>query len=115
MKYLEYRRALKNGQVKPPERKKLAKIRPFSKKREKLNREYAKKSRAHWKGKPCRVRSQIRTGWAQGIHHPEGKDTPEKLMDPNNWIECCNPCNQFVEQRDAWARANGFKRSRLKK
>jgi hypothetical protein len=111
--YLEHRRALKLGQVQPG-KKPRKKIKPFSDKRAKLNRQYSKESRPRWKGKPCRVKSPACTGISQGIHHIEGKDTPDKLLDPDNQIECCNACNLFLEVNDAWARNHGFKKSRMK-
>jgi hypothetical protein len=112
--YLQYRLALKLGQVEP-EKKKPVKIRPFSKKREKLNRQYSTESKPRWQGKDCRVRSPVCTRKAQGMHHLAGKDTAEKLLDPKNQIPCCNACNTYVEDHDAWARKNGFKVSRLNK
>lgn len=111
--YLEYRRNLKLGIAKPTE-KNPTKIKKESDKRAKLNRQYAKESKPRWQGKDCRVRSPDCTRKAQGMHHLAGKDTAEKLLDPNNQIPCCNACNTYVEQHDAWARVNGFKLSRLK-
>ena len=112
--YIEHRRALKLGLLPPPEKKPKKKIRPFSKKREKLNRQYAKESRPRWNGKPCKIKSPVCTHWSQGVHHPEGKDTPDKLLNPNNQIECCNACNLWLEVNDAEARRLGLKKSRMK-
>lgn len=47
--YLEYRLKLKN-EGKPPKEKKVYRIPRESKKRAKINREYAKKSRPVWRG-----------------------------------------------------------------
>lgn len=113
--YLIYRLKLKNGEIPPPSKKPRKKIKPFSDKRAKLNRQYAKESRPRWKGVDCMVRSPECTGKSQGMHHLAGKDTPDKLLDPRNQIPCCNSCNTYVETHDKWARDNGFKLSRLKK
>jgi hypothetical protein len=112
--YLEYRRALKLGQLQP-EKKPRKKIPKVSKKRAVINQEYAKISRPIWVGKPCAARTPVCTGRAQGIHHPEGKETTEKLLDPDNMMACCNPCNSWIEANDAKAREMGLKRSRLNK
>lgn len=110
--YLEYRRRLKI-EGKPVVEKKVKKIRPYSKKRDKINREYYDKSRPFWKDKSCGIRSNDCTGAAQGIHHLAGKGTIELLMDENNWIPACNACNLWCETHHAEAVKKGFKRSRL--
>lgn len=112
--YMKHRQQLKNGQVKPI-KKPPVKIKQVSKKRAILNREYAKVSRPIWKDQPCSIHSSVCIGMAQGIHHPWGKDTPERLLDTNNMMPACNPCNGWVEQHDAEARKLGLKKSRLKK
>lgn len=112
--YMIYRLKLKN-EGKPPAVKKPVKIRQYSKKRQKANREYAEKSRPVWKGKPCQIKAKGCTGLSEGIHHMEGKSSIELLLDESKWMVCCNSCNQFVEKHDAWAREKGFKLSRLKK
>lgn len=112
--YMKYRRALKNGQANPAAKKKPQKIRQFSKKREKLNRRYAEKSRPFWKDQECELKRKGCSRMAEGIHHPGGKDTPKLLMDKNNWMRACNSCNLWCEVNDAEARKLGFKVSRLK-
>jgi hypothetical protein len=111
--YLEHRRALKLGQVQP-EKKPRKKIPKVSKKRAVINREYAAISRPIWRGKTCEARTPDCVKWAQGIHHPEGKETIEKLLDPDNMMPCCNPCNSWIEKNDATARKMGLKKSKFK-
>ena len=113
--YLEHRRALKLGQVEPEKKKPRKKIKPFSDKRTKLNREYAKKTAPLWKGLDCEARTPDCIGVAQGMHHLEGKETAEKLLNTKKMIRCCNPCNSWIEANDAKAREMGLKRSRLNK
>lgn len=109
-RYLEERRqAMWNG--KPPKEEKVYRIPRESKKRAKINREYSKASRPVWKNKPCRMRLKGCTGVSQGIHHPRGKVTLDLLMDPNNWVECCNSCNQRCESHPS--EAGEFKKSRF--
>lgn len=112
--YLEYRRRLKN-EGKPVVEKKVNKIKPFSDKRAKVNREYSKSSRPVWKDKPCGIKSKDCTGAAQGIHHLAGKATIELLLDVDNWIPACNKCNLWCETHHAEAAEKGFKKSRLNK
>lgn len=112
--YLEYRLRLKN-EGKPVKEKKVRKIKPFSDKRAKTNREYSEKSRPFWKGKLCKIRSKDCTGLAEGIHHLAGKATIELLLDENNWVPACNACNLRCETHHAEAVERGFKKSRLNK
>lgn len=58
----------------------------------------------------CAVKSPVCIGRATGFHHPEGR-LGENLLKKK--IPCCDPCNELLERDDAWARANGFKLSRL--
>jgi hypothetical protein len=60
------------------------------------------------KNTDCSIKSPVCTGKAQGYHHPEGRGI--NLLKKKR--PCCNPCNEFLEQNDAWARAHGFKSSR---
>lgn len=113
--YLAYRLKLKN-EGKPQKVKKPVKIRQYSKKRQRANREYAEKSRPWWKGKQCAIRSPGCTGAATGIHHLKGKSSTELLLDERYWVPACGYCNTiWVEENHAEAVKNGFKLSRLKK
>lgn len=112
--YLEYRQKLKM-EGKPPKEKKPRKIAPYSKKRQRANREYSAKTRPLWQGVPCKIRSPECSGISEGMHHLEGKETIEKLLNTDKMIPCCNRCNGYVEQFPKWAAARGFKLSRLKK
>jgi hypothetical protein len=115
MSYLEYRRALKNGQKPPAEKPEPNKIAQVSEKREAQNREYAKKSRPFWKGKRCQAQLPGCTGNAEGVHHLKGKSSVELLMDESNWMAVCNHCNGQIEVNDAAARDLGLKKSKFKK
>lgn len=113
--YLAYRRQLKNGEIPPPSKKPRKKIKPFSDKRAKLNRQYAKESKQFWEGKDCAIKAPGCQKKATGIHHVWGKDTAEKLMDEKGWLPACSYCNLiWVEQNDAKARELGLKKSRMK-
>lgn len=114
MNYLEYRLKLKL-EGKPPKEKKVYRIPRESKKRAKINREYAKKSRPVWRGQPCEVKLKGCTGMAEGIQHIRGKVTMELLLDSDNWIPCCNSCNQRCESHPWEAEEKGAKKTRLTK
>jgi hypothetical protein len=112
--YLRHRQKLKL-EGKPPAEKKRYKIAAYSKKRQRANREYSAKTRPLWQGIPCKIRSPDCSGMSQGMHHLEGKETVEKLLNTDKMLPCCNRCNLYVEVNHAWAVARGFKLSRLKK
>jgi hypothetical protein len=95
--------------------KKRYRIKPFSKKRRCVNREYQKESKKFRQDNPeCAIRSPVCIGETQGVHHKKGKASVELLMDKRFWLPSCNPCNTYVEEHDAWARENGFKESKFK-
>ena len=74
--YLAYRQKLKL-EGKPQKVKKRVKIRQYSKKRQRANREYAEKSRPWWQGKACAIRAPGCNKQAEGIHHMKGKSNIE--------------------------------------
>lgn len=110
--YLAYRQKIKL-EGKPPKENKVYKIPRESKKRARINREYAKESRPVWRGKPCEIRSPECTGMAECINHKKGKITMELLMNPNFWQPACFKCNNYIEQHHKWAVENGHKVSRI--
>jgi hypothetical protein len=61
-------------------------------------------------GTRCAIKSPVCTGVAQGFHHLEGREG--KNLVGKKKVPCCNLCNQFIEQNDAYARANGWKLSK---
>lgn len=63
-------------------------------------------------GTACKVKSPVCIGKAQGFHHLAGR-IGEMLTEKKRKIPCCNPCNRFIEENDAWARANGLKDSKF--
>jgi hypothetical protein len=62
------------------------------------------------KGALCVIGSPVCTKKAQGFHHKKGREG--KNLTGSDKVPCCNPCNSFLEQNDAWARANGWKLSK---
>lgn len=84
----------------------------YSKKRQKLNREYSKKSKAFLADRQdCEIRSPRCTGATQGVHHTRGRGI--HLINECTWIPACNSCNLYVEDNHEWGVNNGFKKSRL--
>lgn len=63
------------------------------------------------KGTLCKVKSPVCVNVAQGFHHLVGGRGKELLS--KRKVPCCNPCNTFIEQNDAWARANNWKLSKF--
>ena len=114
--YLKERRRKMLGTKKmaKPENKP-PKIRPFTKKREKKQREYRKLVKELLKkdGR-CEVRSPVCTKKAQGLHHIT-KRSVKNLMDLKNLKRCCNACNEFMEANTDWAIKHGFIISKFKK
>lgn len=86
-----------------------------SKKTAKENRKYRKivKSVAA-EDNSCKVKSPVCIGVMQGMNHKQ-KRSPKNKMERSNLTECCNPCNQYIENNAAWAKANGHFISRFVK
>jgi len=106
--YLLYRQALKNGSPKPKSNG-IAKV---SDKRKVLNKEYSKVSKPLWKDKDCKVRSPECTGKAEGMHHLQGKENKDKLLDIKKMVPACNRCNTYIESHHEWAVSQGLKLKR---
>lgn len=89
-------------------------IAKFSPKREEINRkQYGPAQKAFLKAHPfCQLKLKGCKKLSQGVHHVNGKETIEKLLDQSGWMAACNHCNGEVERRDAEARAAGLKGSK---
>jgi len=114
MGYLEERRAAKCGiknttpEVQKKETKKKG-IAPVSKKTAQKKKDYLEKVIPWIKANPiCKINFPGCTGKTQGAHHPNGKETLEKLMDLAGCIPACNHCNTAVEQKHAEAVKQGL-------
>ena len=83
-------------------------------KRKAVNKVYKKiKDNIISADKGCKIRSPACTGIAQGLNHKQ-KRSPKNLIVLNNLVACCNACNNYLENNDAWARKNGHTVSRFK-
>jgi len=86
-----------------------------SKKRAKINMEYALINKVKLANDAlCVVRSPVCTIFAQGQNHIQ-KRSPKNLTEPDNLENCCNMCNQYLEQYPGWAKKNGHWISRFAK
>lgn len=85
----------------------------YSKKRQKLNREYLKATRAFKEAHPiCMVQSNVCTGVATQIHHAAGR-VGKNFLDESKWVATCFRCHCKIEENPIWAKENGFSLSRL--
>lgn len=95
----------------PKKVKKRSYLRPFSKKRQKLNVKYGTRSKVfREENRLCVIKSPDCTLYTQGVHHVCGRATKTLLMDERHWLPACNACNLYVETHSEWARENGFKK-----
>jgi hypothetical protein len=96
----------------PKKEKKRCRLRPYSLKRQAINKVYNPEARQFVKNNPkCAINSPNCTGRTQGVHHKKGRGS--YLMDKSTWIPACNPCNDYCEDHSQWAIDNGHKESRL--
>lgn len=78
--------------------KAVATIKPFSKKREKLQREYRKQVKeALEENNKCEVKSPACIGIANGFQHIQ-KRSVKNLMDKKNQLRCCAACQTWIEE-----------------
>ena len=112
--YLLQRRAKMMGQEIVEVAKKKTKIKPLSDKRKVLQKEYRAKVKAMMKENDrCAIKAPGCTIKAQGLHHIV-KRTAKNLLEDSNLLRSCNSCNTAIENNDAWARKNGFVKSKFK-
>lgn len=99
----------------PTPKKSKKPIAPVAEKRKVVNKQYkAIKNEMLGKDDRCKIKSPVCTGKAQGLNHKQ-KRTPKNLVEVENLEGSCNPCNQYIENNTAWAKANGHFISRFKK
>jgi hypothetical protein len=97
--------------VKPKKPRK--RIRHFSVKRERLNREYSKARREFLKeGDPCEAKLEGCTGVAKEIHHRAGR-VGKNLLDTGTWLKTCRSCHHWIETHPEQAKRLGLSESRL--
>lgn len=95
-------------------KKKPYKIRKYSKKRQKTNRNYDVRARLFRIANPlCKINSPVCTGLTQCVHHLKGKATTELLIDEQWWMPGCWACNTYVEDNSDWAFDNDKKLSKF--
>ena len=102
------------GKIVKPEKEKAKGIAKQSDKRkvdQKAYRKIVKEMLAE--NKNCMVKAPGCTKIAQGLHHVV-KRSPKNLLDKTNLLPCCNFCNSFLENNDAWGRERGFVKSKYK-
>jgi hypothetical protein len=91
-------------------------IAKYSPEREEINRKrYLPAQRIFLREHPfCELKLEGCTKIAEGVHHLDGKENIEKLLDTKRWKSACNFCNGRVEQKHAEAVAAGLRGSKHK-
>ncbi len=97
-------------------------IRSVSKKRARLNRQRAQATKAAREvDNTCHIKSPVCTGYFDAFHEvikcsANGAIVPgsEKAKAQGQvFIRSCNPCNGYIEDNVAWAKENGYAKSRF--
>lgn len=94
--------------------RKIYKLRRFSVKRQKVNKDYSKESKEFILKHPfCEINIPgVCNRVAEGIHHVKGKSTIKLLMDKKFWKRSCNACNLWIEENSKKAKELGHKKSK---
>lgn len=93
-------------------KKKLYKIRPFSKKRQKLNREYSTLRKRFLEERPlCEAKLEGCTGVATDVHHVEGRGN--NLLNVEKMKAVCRNCHRLITDNSKMAIEKGLSKSRL--
>lgn len=96
----------------PQNKKKVARIKPISDKKQKELAVYRKLRDQYMKSHPmCEVRSDVCTGKSIDLHHK--KPRAFHLLDVDVYMATCRMCHMKIERDDAWARENGYKLNHL--
>lgn len=110
--YLNFRRGLKNGTVKPEPKKKPD---PPAKRSEKMKQEMkeykplVKEYLARPENQNCKANLKGCTGKATVVHHKRGRGINLKVE--KHWLPTCSFCNIEIERLDSVAREKGLKES----
>ncbi len=92
--------------------KKLYKIPKKSIKRKQDDKIYFELRDSFLKKNPvCQIKSPECTIKSTVIHHTKSRGI--YYLAQNTWLASCHRCNTYVESHDAWARENGFKKSKF--
>jgi hypothetical protein len=94
--------------------KKAKPIAPRSVKRAKEEKIYLGKRLIYLKEHPrCEARIQgICLGQADQIHHKKGR-IGDDLIDETNFLACCGPCHNYIENNREFAMEQGFSIKRI--
>jgi hypothetical protein len=94
--------------------KKSYKIKPKSKKREKLDSDYSKRRKIFLEKKPmCEAHIiGICTQMSTDVHHKKGR-TGDLYLDESYWLSVCRACHNYIETHPTIAKEMGFSISRL--
>lgn len=85
----------------------------YSKKRQKLNREYSKLAKAFKEAHPiCQAQTIYCEGVTSDVHHKKGK-VGKNYLDESTWLAVCRQCHYWIEKNPKWAKEKGFSQSRL--
>ncbi len=114
--YMRQRQALAMGVKTIPEPElKDKSIAGKSEKRIKEDKEYKRIVKELMaKSKKCEVCSPVCTQVAQGLHHKQ-KRSPKNLLNKENLMRACNPCNLWIEENPVESEKLGLTISRFKK
>lgn len=99
------------GSYPKPEKKekKKSRIRKFSKKRAKENKDYSLNRKEFLEENPyCKVCGKIATT----VHHKKGR-IGGLLNDKRYFLPACDECHTKIELNPDWAKENGYSESRL--
>jgi hypothetical protein len=88
-----------------------SKIRPRSKKREKLDRAYVKLREQYLQKNPA---CEVCGGIASDVHHKRGR-VGEDYLNVETWLSVCRSCHRWVEEHPEQALEMGYSESRLNK
>jgi arylamine N-acetyltransferase len=103
---------LSNNKKKNAGKKNKRPIKKVSKKQAKVQREISKINKEQRKENPvCQVASPVCIKNPTFSHHKQGR-TGKNATDKKKIIQCCNPCNEYLESHPEFAKAHGLKISK---
>ena len=88
--------------------KRTGRLRPMSAKRRKVNRARRRLTDDRL-DEPCRLRTEVCTGWAESWHELVGRAQGGSLVDLRNLVPACHRCNGWVEDNPGLAWSRGLK------
>lgn len=113
---LQGSKSLKKKELKPGYQKPKKKQKPIKKRNKKMAKKMRKLGKINKEllqdgTVSCGIQSPVCTYFAKVVNHNAGR-VGDQLLNKEEMVACCQPCNDYIEAHHEWAEERGFKKKR---